>query len=182
MLRALDTQRPSSSPPAASAIQPIIDVVNGVIRSVRSMTGGLFARAVAEGGLPSALLRLAQSSTERSNVAVECRVHLPPDYLLEPSRADHLYHIAQEATTNALRHGGAAHILIELALDAAGLRLTIADDGCGITAEREAAGNGLRIMRYRAAAAGGELRIERGIPRGTRVEYRAMPPRAANSH
>ena len=156
---------------------PIIDIVNGLIRSTSEMARGIFARPATEHGLPVALQLLAQSAAQRSGVAIDCRSGVPQDYPLAPSRADHLYHLAQEAITNALRHASPNHIRLELALDAGVLRLTIRDDGRGIPAERADPGLGLSIMQFRANAAGGDLRIEPDKPRGTRVEYRAVLPR-----
>ena len=95
---------------------------------------------------------------------------------------NHLYHIAQEALTNALRHASARRIVIELGQDVHGLRLAVLDDGCGIAPARAHQGLGLRIMQYRARAAGGELRIGPRDPQGTRVEFRATSPDIAVTH
>jgi len=185
MLRTLELerQRAGAEPDRTlGAIAPIIDIVNGLIRGTSEMARGIFARPAIEHGLPAALQHLAQSTALRSGVPIDCRLGVPRDYPLAPSQADHLYHLAQEAITNALRHGRPNHILLELALDAGALRLTIRDDGRGIPAERSGPGLGLRIMQFRADAAGGELRIEPDEPRGTRVEYRAMLPRGTVPH
>ncbi len=152
----------------------LIDIVNRLIHGTRAMASGIFARPAVELGLPAALRRLAQSITQRIGLPVECRIDLHGEFPLEPAQADHLYHIAQEATTNALRHAKASRIRLELAQDARDLRLAIRDDGVGLRGAREPSGLGLRIMQFRAEAAGGELRIEPDLPRGTRVEFRAV--------
>ncbi len=185
MLRALDRDPPTPRAPTDAVadspgrIGPIIDIVNGMILSTSEMARGIFARPATEHGLSAALVRLARNASQRSGVAIDCRLKLPDDYTLADSRADHLYHIAQEAITNALRHGNANHIQVELALDGDALRLTVRDDGRGIPGVRERTGLGLRIMQFRANAAGGDLRIEPDQPRGTRVEFRATLPRNA---
>ena len=74
--------------------------------------------------------------------------------------AIHLYYIAQEAVDNAIKHGQAAHIVIELTTVNDDIRLTVKDDGVGIGAsadERE--GMGLRLMRYRASLIGAGFEI-----------------------
>ena len=43
-----------------------------------------------------------------------------------------LYRIAQEAISNAIRHGGAHHIVISLGSGSGMLYLSICDDGSGI--------------------------------------------------
>lgn len=184
MLRTLELeqQRMRGNGTAPGSIAPIIDIVNGLIRSTSEIARGIFARPATEQGLPAALQQLAQSAALRSGVSIDCRLGVPPDYPLAPARADHLYHLAQEAITNALRHAHPNHILLELALEAGALRLTIRDDGRGIPADRSGPGLGLRIMQFRANEAGGELRIGPDKPRGTRVEYRAALPRGTDPH
>jgi len=173
MLRALDNERRDAGL-EAGRVQPMIDIVSGLIQGTRAMASGIFARPAVELGLPAALRRLAQSITQRTGLPVECRIDLHGEFPLAPAQADHLYHVAQEATTNALRHAKASRIQIELAQDARDLRLAIRDDGIGLRGARERGGLGLRIMHFRAEAAGGELRIEPDLPRGTRVEFRAV--------
>jgi len=85
--------------------------------------------------------------------------------------ATQLYRIAQEAVTNAVRHGKARHVSI--CLDSADdeIVLTITDDGTGLP-ENARAGNGmgLRIMAYRAGMIGATFHIERlSDLNGTRV-------------
>lgn len=61
-------------------------------------------------------------------LTLEVSSALPP----LPSRAvHHLRMIAREAVTNALKHANAARIHIALSLEETGLKMTMADDGCG---------------------------------------------------
>jgi signal transduction histidine kinase len=85
-------------------------------------------------------------------------------------QAETLLRCAQEAITNALRHGRARHIRIRLQRDAAGLALTVDNDG--LVPARVDEGNGLTGMRERLAAIGGRLCIEPTPPRGLRVVAR----------
>ena len=82
-----------------------------------------------------------------------------------------LYHIAQEAIANALKHARPEHIQVTLdCLDRSTVRLTVQDDGIGRgAAQRSKGGLGLRIMAHRARMLGGELRIEDAPGHGTRV-------------
>jgi signal transduction histidine kinase len=173
MLRALEAERHWTTPDGRVHIQRLVEMVNGLIRSTRAMASGIFARPAEEIGLPAALQALAGSAAQRSGLPVDCRIDLQAEFPLRADQADHLYRIAQEAVTNALRHAQATRISIELVQDERDLRLSIRDDGRGLRATREATGLGLRIMCFRAQAAGGELRIEPDLPRGTRVEFRA---------
>jgi signal transduction histidine kinase len=80
-----------------------------------------------------------------------------------------LYHIAQEAINNAIRHGGADEILVRFFQDSEGLSLLIEDNGCGFSTKKVLPGLGLGNMRYRADIINGRLRIESEPERGTRV-------------
>ncbi len=73
-----------------------------------------------------------------------------------------LYHITQESVQNAIRHGGADHIIIELVYRKTWFSLCIKDNGTGFDPFEDSRGMGLRIMNYRAKLMGGSLDIESG--------------------
>ena len=82
----------------------------------------------------------------------------------------HLYRIAQEAITNAVRHGKATSIDLSCRLDDSELVLRVADNGSGfVDPEAHGEGLGLKIMRYRARAIGGDIAITRRAAGGTLV-------------
>ena len=66
----------------------------------------------------------------------------------------------REATTNVLRHAGAARVNVELAPG----RVRVQDDGAGIAGHRP--GNGLTGLRERVEAAGGTLVLTSPAPGG----------------
>jgi signal transduction histidine kinase len=86
-----------------------------------------------------------------------------------------LYRIAQEALNNMAKHAAASRATIRLGCtvdDLQGLRveLSVADDGQGFDLGHvPARGQGLSIMRERAAAAGATVQIDSQAGRGTRV-------------
>lgn len=81
-----------------------------------------------------------------------------------------IYRCAQEAITNALRHGGARSIAVELTeMPGRRLRLAVQDDGIGIAPET-APGYGLIGIEERLNALGGSWNIRSAAPSGTRVE------------
>jgi signal transduction histidine kinase len=97
------------------------------------------------------------------------------------SVADHLYRIAQEAISNAVKHGGAKQIKVQLFSKGDQIRMEIADDGSGIQPKIEQVdGMGLRIMHYRAKMIGARVDVRHRGPNagsGTIVvcEYRRLP-------
>lgn len=76
---------------------------------------------------------------------------------LRPEKATHLYRIAQEAVSNALRHGEATRIRMSMERTQNQATFTIADNGKGIAKMDEGPGMGLRTIRFRAAELGGSL-------------------------
>ena len=89
----------------------------------------------------------------------ECAV---PVLINDPSVGIHLYRIAQEAVSNAIKHGQAHKVSIGLFHEAQGICLEVHDNGIGF---REPArgnqGMGLHIMRHRASMVGGTFSIQR---------------------
>ena len=93
----------------------------------------------------------------------------------------HLYRIAQECLSNAIRHASPKHIWILLEFEDQMFRLSITDDGCGIDpASASRGGIGLQIMKYRANLIGGKLDMESSPDKGTRITCSA--PSLPHSH
>jgi two-component system sensor histidine kinase UhpB len=90
---------------------------------------------------------------------------------LDPMHAAHVYRIAAEAMTNAVRHAGASSIEVQLGQVGTGrAALRIADDGRGMPDGVRPGASGLLAMRNRARTIGGQLTLERGpTGRGTVV-------------
>ncbi|HET9544908.1 MAG TPA: ATP-binding protein [Gaiellaceae bacterium] len=107
---------------------------------------------------------------ERMGTSVRLRLSHGVD--VEPPTRDALLRIVREAMTNAVRHGGATAVSVELEAGS-GLRLRVVDDGQGFAVDDAAgapAGFGLVSMRERAEALGGQLTVASRPGEGTRVE------------
>lgn len=149
--------------------------INGILKEsvaqVRRMARGLSPIELGEEGLTGALQRLAAESSDIYGIT--CLFHRPDGEELDVTDskwAPQLYAIALEALNNAIRHGGAKEVVIELARRDGTGQLVIEDDGAGFDAAKTTAdGMGLRIMRYRAGLMGGKLDISRREPGGMRV-------------
>lgn len=159
----------ATSPDAAAAARKIAEGLDRALKQVRQVAKGLIPVNVSAEGLMLALGDMADQVAERSKVS--CRfVCSEPIQINDPQCATHLYHIAQEAVTNALKHSHAKHIAISLDSRDRGILLSIREDGRGLTAPTNAsAGMGLKIMRYRASLIGATLIIEPVTPSGTLV-------------
>lgn len=109
-------------------------------------------------GLESALRELVTQTRVRHGV--DCRLTISGDLCFENSMVTvNLYYIAQESVHNALRHGRADTIDIQIKQAADQLFLTITDNGVGMPAAPGNPGMGLHIMNYRAGMIGATLEI-----------------------
>jgi len=111
------------------------------------------------------------ASRTKALFSIGCRLTCRQPVLIEDNiTATHLYRIAQEAVTNAIKHGKPNRIEIGLARTPGRIILAVKDNGSGLPAKpRKKPGMGLRIMRYRAGVMGGSLAIQKTTGRGTTV-------------
>jgi two-component system CheB/CheR fusion protein len=141
--------------------------IRQVLRQVRNISGGLAKAQIEPAGLPAALVALTRHLSETSEV----RFVLQGDdsiRLADSLTATHLFHIAQEACTNALKHAQAQMVVLRLHRTEDSVLLEIQDDGTGIP-DGAPEGLGRRIMRNRASVIGAMLTIESGKPTGTLI-------------
>lgn len=160
------TARAAPEAPDAAAI------ANQLKRSValtRSLARGLHPVVSEAGGLMSALHDLSARVVDLFKV--DCELRCPHGVPLDDNTtATHVYRIAQEAVTNAVRHGGATRIVIELTSARGRITLSVKDNGSGIPKlDPNRKGMGLRIMRYRADMIGGTLEIANNPGAGATV-------------
>ena len=154
--------------PDAVDAAKIVKLVNEAINKTRELSRGLLPVMSESRGLMSALQQWAGEVQDLFGISCTF-VCIEPVLIHDDAMATHLYHIAQEAVNNAIKHAKAGHIVI--ALGASGERgaLAISDDGTGIQPSISNPGMGLGIMSYRARMIGGTLDIQPGKPRGTVV-------------
>ncbi|MCX7723529.1 MAG: PAS domain S-box protein [Verrucomicrobiae bacterium] len=157
-------------PAEAEAAGELVRLINAAIGHARALARGLDPGALEPDDLAPALRRLAAECEQIFSVRCHCEVATEP-VALHDGEAKHLYMIAQEAVNNAVKHGGASNIAIELLAQNGSLRLLVRDDGAGFEpTQNPDAGLGLRIMKYRAHAIGGTLNIRSCPGTGTEIE------------
>jgi signal transduction histidine kinase len=139
------------------------------IRQSKALARGLSPVELQENGLMSALEELA--SNVSAMFRVRCAFRCPSPVLITDNvAATHLFRIAQEAVSNAIKHGQARKIEVELVEEKGKLLLRIRDDGQGLPADKpQGRGMGLRIMKYRAEMLGGTLSVENKSENGAVV-------------
>ena len=121
--------------------------------------------------LESALARVKENRVLNGEVTVTGEpVEIPLDF------QHNLVRICQEAMSNAVRHGHASRVDVQVTFDDTELQTSVCDDGCGFPAAdptAESAGHfGLTVMQERARRIGGRLAIESKIGGGTRIEVK----------
>ena len=136
----------------------IVKLVNDAARQTR-LTARTLEGADGVGDLKTALQSLAISVSRDCSVKATVTAEgssLP----ISPPVAAQLYRIVQEAVHNAVEHGAAREVQINLTSNDEVLVLTIRDNGKGFDANANGSGMGLRIMRYRAQCIGGSCDVQ----------------------
>jgi PAS domain S-box-containing protein len=167
--RALQEKLTVKFSPEASAAAQIAEYVNQAIAQARNLARGLSPVELERAGLPAALQQLSLS--------VQSVFHVPCQFtgneactIQDKAVATHLYRIAQEAVTNAVRHGKPKHIWVAFQPVNGGVALTVKDDGVGVPEVLDGRkGMGLQFMRYRATMIGATLDVRRAPEGGTLV-------------
>ncbi len=159
----------AQSNPTASMAFTIQEMVRSAVSEARDIARGIFPVQMDAGGLAAALSEMVARTNQlrqtAANFAVNGEIRID-----DPEVAMHLYRIGQEALSNAVRHAQAEHVSIVLSQEGPRLSMTIADDGCGFTAEsRSGEGMGLRTMRYRAQLIGADFDVASESSGGTIV-------------
>jgi two-component system sensor kinase FixL len=169
MSQVLEQKLAPKSKADAARVADIARHVRDAISQTRLLARGLFPVTLESEGLKSALEELAVN-TEKI-FGINCRLVSRGEMKISDlAAATHLYRIAQEAVSNAFKHGKAKEVTIELDCEPERISLRVRDNGVGLS--REAAKNtgmGLRIMQYRAGMLGGTLSLEPNGNRGTSV-------------
>ena len=139
----------------------LADLSNQAMEQARALAHGIDPVDLTEHGLPEALSKLADNTTEAYEV--DCSYMGPVSVRLPGDHAGpHLYRIVQEAVRNAIWHGKAQVVRIELSGDDGGISLSIVDNGGGFDPHAATAGGmGLRSITYRARMMNGHAAMER---------------------
>jgi signal transduction histidine kinase len=167
MTQALEQKLAGKSKTEAAQAAKIAQHVRDAIRQTRSLARGLSPVEFEANGLMSALQELAANVQEMFRVQCVFRCERPA-LICDNAVATNLFRIAQEAVSNAIKHGRASEIEISLDASPSGILLAVKDNGLGIASDRpDGNGMGLRIMSHRAAVIGGRFSVQRNAAGGT---------------
>jgi signal transduction histidine kinase len=157
---ALDSLAPQV-PEAKAPLQHVHELLDRVEAQLRRLSRELRPTILDDLGLGPAVEWLAKGMGERSGIPIQVDVSLRR---LPGQLETAAYRIAQEAITNAVRHGGATQIAVRMRESTGWVELDIQDNGRGFDAaatleRRGDRGLGLLGIRERADSLGGTLRI-----------------------
>jgi PAS domain S-box-containing protein len=169
---ALKRRLASRELPEAALVQQIAVVLDDAITEARTLARGLFPVQLETDGLHVALQQLTNNI--QSRFQIQCQAHCDESLVISDNAfATHLYRIASEAVTNAIKHARANQILVDLSGAGGLIELTVTDNGVGMPAARKKTGGmGLHTMEYRARTIGGILKISLAPDGGTIVSCR----------
>src|SRR5215467_3651351 len=146
---------------AQHALETARDMSRHSMIEARRSVWDLRCQLLENGDLVTAISQIVEplEAQERAKDEVKiqgCPVRLPGQVEMN------LLRIAQEAVANALTHGRARRVDIELTYSPISIRLTVTDDGKGFAAAQNSPSGhfGLLDMRERAQSMGSQLKIE----------------------
>ncbi len=150
-------------------VQTMMDRTNVLQQTNRRVLQRLSPAGLEELGLARALEALADGwRADQPATEVILNVEAAIDQL-DPTTSLTIYRLVQEGLTNAFRHARATRISAEVSLierPAVQAQITVMDNGDGISSTPED-GFGLRGMRERVSALGGQLSIGPSLGGGT---------------
>jgi len=130
------------------------------------------------------------------NTAVECELHIPqglPHHPLSAEVRHNLFLAFEEALNNALKHGRASHIRVDMRIEPGQFEINVEDNGCGFEVEALTSaphgpagpmagriGQGMFNLQQRLADVGGRCRIRSRPGQGTTVSL-SVPLGAARN-
>ena len=154
-------------------ISQITKLINKTTKQLKILSKQLLALGTKEESLVMALRDLAYEAEQLYGISCNFTCHEQIPEFNKKSVVTHLYRIAQEAITNAIKHGNSKNIVIELTNKDDLIELTIKDDGRGMSkVSKDTYGIGLQIMNHRANAIGAVLDIESEVNHGTSISCR----------
>lgn len=154
--------------PTVERVGTALGVVEHSIVSLRRISEDLRPAMLDSLGLAAAVEHHVAKFSERTGIA--CRLSMNrEEFELDDRLATTVFRIVQETLTNVARHAGASEVTVRIDEVDDGIRLTIQDNGRGISDAKDKKTFGLLGMRERIAMLGGRLEIHSRPGKGTRI-------------
>lgn len=162
-----------TDPEVAVRCEHLLRLAQESLREVKRLALGLRPSLLDDLGLAPALERLVADVRQHHPIELTLDVSDLADARLPEPVETAVFRIVQEALANVVAHAGASSASVVLSRGDGALRVTVTDDGRGLSAARpvaaEAGHLGLNGMRERASLLGGSLVIDSSPGRGTQI-------------
>ena len=170
MVEVIGRRAELAMPDLKSTCGDLVTELHAGMERARALAHGLVPSRLIKLGLGLALNELARQTIIQRQVLTTVRTpHGLPRH--DPEHILHIYRIAQESITNAIRHGHATRIEVRLQIMGEKMRFTVRDNGFGLPPlSLRNGGIGLHIMQYRAGIIGGVVSLRNLRTGGTLVE------------
>jgi len=149
-------------------LKPIVKQIDAIAGKVRTVSRRL-SPILSAGILDVIKQMIASFPRNPDSPAIRMVYDQEQKSILESYWNINLFRAIQEAVTNAVRHAMASHIEIRFERVGQLTRITIADDGIGISKTPVAPGMGLTTMKHRVVAEGGNFWIESETNKRTEI-------------
>jgi len=169
LLRVAEDRLAAKAPEEVAGLSELNQQIIEAMHRTRALTHGLFPGKIQVADVRGALLELA--AQVRARFQIEVKTEFQGRFPKHTSnQIIQIYRLAQEAISNAIKHGRATSIEVLLEAKPTTMLLSIIDNGSGMTqSEPGEKGVGLNIMQYRTSTLGGELQIGNEPGRGVAV-------------
>lgn len=156
-------------------LQTMVGTIKTTINDMRNIIYGLRPMTLDDLGLVPAIEKYIRDVSNNYNIKVLLKLHNKEKTLL-PALNLTLFRIIQESVNNAIKHGKAAGIWIDIYYSEKSVRVQVKDDGIGITGdtlqkahENIFSGYGLSMMKERVSILSGDFNIESKEKEGTKI-------------
>jgi signal transduction histidine kinase len=161
-----------TDPKVRTRVQEVIGQLDDTVKDIRTTIFALHTTGTFDSD-ESLRRRLLDIVTGTSGEAVVPTVRMSGavDTLVTGELAADVEAVVREGVSNAVRHSGAAQVIVTLDVGDNRVVVEVVDDGCGI--DERGARSGLRNLEERARRRGGEASVERRPQWGTRLRWSA---------
>ncbi|MGV0836090.1 GAF domain-containing protein [Mycolicibacterium thermoresistibile] len=155
------------SPEVQQRLSDCVDDLQAVIGEIRTTIFDLHGGA---GGGTRFRQRIGEAVNQFSDAGVRTRVQFAgPLSVIGAVLADHAEAVVREGISNAVRHGAATELTVDVSVDD-NLTIEVCDNGGGLP-HGEIAESGLANLRHRARRSGGTLELHNRSGGGTRLRW-----------
>lgn len=156
-------------------LQTMINTIKSTINDMRNIIFGLRPMSLDDLGLIATIERYIRDFKKNHEIDISLKVHNEEKSILPVINLT-LFRIVQEASNNAMKHGKANKIVIDLSYDDETIALSISDNGIGFkkdtymeTKANMFSGYGLSMMKERILLLSGDFNIESSENKGTNI-------------